>query len=119
MRGRKVYGVSKLSSCSFCGKHATTQNEQGLEVCQIHVEKKLDDVKCTCGSWLEIRNGKFGPYFNCINCGNINYNKAMEIKTMTTPVTGHKESKPTFKETIIKEKPKVTVISSRDVDYFD
>src|SRR3989338_2920267 len=80
---KKVYGQSKLSNCTFCGRTATQKTEAGLEVCYLHTKEKLPEVKCTCGSWLEQRSGKFGPYFNCLRCGNINFKKAMEMKAMT------------------------------------
>ena len=86
-RGRKIYGQSKTATCPFCQKLATTKNEQGLEVCYQHTKEVLPEIKCTCGSWLESRVGKFGPYFNCLNCGNVNYNKAMEIKSITMKQT--------------------------------
>ncbi|MFH1439300.1 MAG: hypothetical protein ABIG89_01960 [Candidatus Woesearchaeota archaeon] len=81
-RGRKVYGLSKISRCPFCERTATHKNEQGLDVCHMHKEQNLDSIKCTCGSWLDIMSGKFGPYFKCINCGNISFRKAMEIKSI-------------------------------------
>ena len=82
-RGRKQYGQSKVSYCSFCGKIATQKSDTGLEVCLQHKSETLEEIKCTCGKWLEQRDGKFGAYFNCINCGNVNYAKAMEIKAIT------------------------------------
>ena len=79
---KKTYGNYKTSNCPFCERLATSKNEQGLDVCHKHKNKLLDEIKCVCGSWLESRSGKFGPYFNCLNCGNVNYNKAMEMKSM-------------------------------------
>ncbi|MBI2572547.1 hypothetical protein HYV86_01695 [Candidatus Woesearchaeota archaeon] len=79
-RAPKKYGEYQQKICGFCPKIATTKNEQGLEVCVYHVKQVMDDIKCLCGRWLEIRSGKFGAFFNCINCGNLNYNKAMEMK---------------------------------------
>ncbi len=79
----KKYGEYQQKICGFCPKIATTKNEQGLEVCIYHVKQAMDEIKCLCGRWLEIRSGKFGAFFNCINCGNLNYNKAMEIKELT------------------------------------
>ena len=82
MRIPKRYGQSKIPICPFCSKQAIAKNSQGLNVCQHHKEKKLPDIKCACGSYLELKTGKFGPYFNCINCGNINLNKGLEIMEM-------------------------------------
>ena len=117
-RTKKVYGEYKTSNCPFCGKIATQMNEQGINVCRFHTKTKFEEIKCTCGKWLETRRGKFGPYFNCVNCGNISYNKGLEMKTMTTP---------TFKEEIIEKKivreepvrKKEITITSHDVEYFD
>jgi hypothetical protein len=75
----KKYGQSKVDACPFCQKQAVTKNKQGLNVCIAHKDSALPDVKCVCGSYLELKTGKFGPYFNCINCGNINLNKGLEI----------------------------------------
>tara|TARA_Y100000310_G_C20614630_1_gene779965 strand:- start:352 stop:717 length:366 start_codon:yes stop_codon:yes gene_type:complete len=117
-RRKKIYGQSKTSNCPFCQKLATTKNEQGIEVCYQHIKEVLPEIKCTCGSWLECRVGKFGPYFNCLNCGNINYNKAMEIKFITMKNKSfsvlNKETKP--KKTISRSKE--ITITSDDVEYF-
>jgi hypothetical protein len=121
-KAKKVYGSYKRVICPFCDKQATAKNEQGIEVCSKHVERSVEDIKCTCGSWLEVKAGKFGRYFNCINCGNINYEKAMQIKEITTkksesisniaPQINHK-SKPGFSTTL-----RETTITTDDVEYF-
>ena len=112
---------------------ATQKNEQGLDVCHQHVKQSMEEFKCTCGSWLELRAGKFGPYFNCMNCGNMNYAKAMEIKEVTTVSSDDisKEIEVLKEKTIVKEKvvqkkynftekkSKETTISTDDVEYFD
>lgn len=122
-KAKKVYGKSKVVTCSFCGKIATHKSEQGLEVCHAHVGKKLDEIKCACGTWLEQRVGKFGPYFNCLNCGNLNYNKVMEIKALTIKDIPKVEVQEGKKETRFKkefrEQPKEITITTNDVDYFD
>jgi len=71
----KRYGQSKAQNCPFCGKQAITRSKEGVPVCLAHKESKMEDKKCACGRWLELRVGKWGPYFHCINCGNINFNK--------------------------------------------
>ncbi|MBU1112112.1 MAG: hypothetical protein KJ896_05005, partial [Nanoarchaeota archaeon] len=78
----KKYGQYKVSRCSFCGKVATCKNEQGAEVCPAHKKNVVEEIRCKCGSWLELKDGKFGPYFNCLNCGNINFQKGMEMKSL-------------------------------------
>jgi len=74
---RKVYGQSKLEVCPFCNKRALAKNQQGVPVCSEHKENLIPDQKCACGNYLELRSGKWGPYFNCLNCGNINFKKIM------------------------------------------
>lgn len=127
-RRKKTYGEYKVSHCPFCDKIATSKNEQGLNVCRLHTKQQIEEIKCTCGGWLETRSGKFGPYFNCVKCGNINYNKGMAMKEMTTPIKVDEPKKiiTEFSEYKKKKEPvndyeerKETVISSRDVEYFD
>jgi hypothetical protein len=57
-----------------------TKNKQGIPVCINHKEDTLDDIRCICGSYLDLKDGKFGPYFNCLNCGNINFRKGLELR---------------------------------------
>jgi len=80
---KKSYGNYQIIKCPFCERRATQKNEQGLNVCHLHTKNTLEEIKCTCGSWLEAKSGKYGPYFNCLNCGNLSYQKGMEIKTVT------------------------------------
>ncbi|MFH1276467.1 MAG: hypothetical protein ABIH82_05130 [Candidatus Woesearchaeota archaeon] len=129
-KAKKVYGQSKQDLCAFCGSIATQTTENGILVCRHHRESKLEEIKCTCGSWLEQKSGKFGPYFSCINCGNINFNKAMEMKSVMPKVDAKKEFVPstTYKESFQdrenrvrreERKPKEITITSDDVEYFD
>ncbi len=112
----KVYGQSKLSNCTFCGRTATQKTEAGLEVCYQHTKETLSEIKCLCGGWLEQCRGKYGPYFNCLRCGNINFKKAMEMKASMP-----KENSSPSKVQLPPQKftPKETIITSRDVEYFD
>jgi hypothetical protein len=75
----KRYGESKLEQCPFCGKQATTLNRQKIPVCVAHKDSYLDDLKCACGSYLDTKIGKYGVYFSCMKCGNINMKKALEL----------------------------------------
>jgi hypothetical protein len=135
-RGRKVYGQSKADNCAFCGSIATQTTESGVLVCRHHREQKLEEIKCTCGSWLEQRSGKFGPYFNCLNCGNVNFNKAMEMKSVMPAATGtiaprqvssykagssKEESFEDREKRLMREerRGKEITITSDDVEYFD
>ena len=139
-RARKVYGESKDNSCAFCSGVATQETKDGLLVCRSHLNSKLEEIKCTCGSWLEQRTGKFGPYFNCVHCGNINFNKAMEMKSvmaknmfntrsneaprMVNSYSSLPKKEESFEDRerrMNKEdrKGKEITISSDDVEYFD
>ena len=75
----KVYGQSKTNGCFFCGKTSTLVNEQSLPVCVTHKNAVLNDFKCACGNWLDLREGKWGPYWLCHDCGIINQRKALEF----------------------------------------
>jgi hypothetical protein len=79
MRIPKRYGQSRIDNCPFCGKQCTTKNKQGVPVCQDHKDDYLDNIRCVCGELLDVREGKWGPYFVCMDCGNINFKKAMEM----------------------------------------
>lgn len=119
---RKTYGSYKTFSCPFCHRTGTSKNSQGLDVCKQHINNVLEEIKCTCCRWLEPKSGKFGPYFHCENCGNMNYDKGMKIKEMTTPFKIERiETKPmaSSTSTYSKLKPKETTITSDDVEYFD
>ena len=114
---KKTYGSYKTSSCPFCGKLATSKNEQDMDVCRLHTKTTLPEAKCVCGSWLELRSGKYGPYFNCINCGNVPYNKGLEIRELVK-VDFVDEIKPKIEKKPIKKERKEITITSDDVEYF-
>jgi hypothetical protein len=88
----KRYGQSKVDSCPFCTKQATVQNKQGIPVCQSHKDQNLDNLKCICGSFLEVKSGKFGPYFYCFKCGNINFRKALEFNAERLSAADYKRN---------------------------
>ena len=94
----KRYGQSREDSCPFCGSRAIAKNKQGLNVCVNHKNESLDDIKCICGSYLDIRTGKFGPYFNCLNCGNINLKKGLEMKEMKQFKVNRQQKAPVNKQ---------------------
>ena len=130
-RTRKVYGQSKENHCAFCGGIATQTTQEGLLVCRHHLTHKLEEIKCTCGKWLEQKSGKFGPYFYCTSCGNINFNKAMEMKAvMAGNASSVQSPKPVLsspKESFEEREKRIrreerrgteTTITSDDVEYF-
>ncbi|MGV8141465.1 MAG: hypothetical protein ACP5NW_03425 [Candidatus Woesearchaeota archaeon] len=79
MRIPKRYGESRIENCPFCGRQAIINNPQGVPVCVDHKDKSLPEMKCTCGEYLLIQKGKFGVFFNCMRCGNINLNRVLEM----------------------------------------
>lgn len=93
----KKYGESKSVACPFCSKPALTKNKQKIPVCQAHVNESIPDIKCVCGSYLDMREGKFGPFFTCINCGAINFNKGMEMLAQNKFKTQMQEKAPVEK----------------------
>ena len=108
MRIPKRYGQSKTDNCPFCNKRALTVNSQGIPVCLKHKDKELTDLKCACGEWLDLQNGKFGPYFRCMKCGNISFRKAMEMNPQKADDDKTSSEKP----------KKDFVITSDDVDVY-
>ena len=89
----KKYGQSKVSKCPFCEKIGTFKNKQDIPVCSAHKDTNLDDVKCTCGKFLELHSGKWGPYFRCVSCGNVNFNRALEMNPIQKIVRNENGSK--------------------------
>ena len=83
MRYKKTYGLSRVNICPFCTSMATIKNKQGVPVCQKHLKNSIEERKCSCGNWLELLSGKWGPYFRCQNCGNMNFKKAMNMEQNT------------------------------------
>lgn len=75
----KRYGESKVDNCPFCGQRAIAVSTQGIPVCLKHKGALLGEMKCACGDYLDLLKGKFGPFFNCMKCGNINLKKALEL----------------------------------------
>ena len=78
MYRRKVYGYSQEASCPFCGDVAVLKNSQDIPVCKDHKDNELNDLKCLCGEYLDLKFGKFGPFFTCIKCGAVTMKKALE-----------------------------------------
>ena len=112
MHAKKVYGESRRDNCPFCGQLAVTENSQGIPVCVEHKKGVLDDLKCVCGSWLDVRKGKFGPYFFCMNCGNINFKRGLEMNDKAISKI-RKEVAPIGE----KKGPREITITSDDVNY--
>lgn len=89
----KRYGESRIETCPFCGRQAIIKNEQGVPVCTTHKSKKLQEMKCSCGAYLLMQEGKFGIFFNCMKCGNMNMKKVLELNShlITKAMEGEKK----------------------------
>ncbi len=79
MRIPKRYGQSQIPKCPFCKEQAITTNKQKLPVCLRHKESVLQELKCSCGSYLDMKHSKYGPFFVCMRCGPVNLRKALDI----------------------------------------
>jgi endogenous inhibitor of DNA gyrase (YacG/DUF329 family) len=110
MRIPKRYGESKKYECPFCGKTAITENNQGVPVCLAHKNEELMNLKCVCGEYVDLLKGKFGPYFHCMRCGNVNFNRIIEFNERALDNQAAKSKKT--------EEKKEIKITSRDVDFF-
>ena len=117
----KKYGQSRVDNCPFCGKSAVIMNSQNVPVCASHKDETLDNLKCVCGETLEIMHGKYGAFFNCMSCGNMNLRKVMEINTIKPKFKEEKkESEPYYSSKTTNSSGKTTTtVRSDDPRYFD
>lgn len=60
---------------------STTVNAQKIPTCVKHKESSLDNLKCACGGYLDLKHGKFGPFFTCFKCGIVNMRKALDVNS--------------------------------------
>ena len=111
----KKYGQGKVDLCPFCQKQATAMNKQEIPVCSSHKDQVLDDLKCVCGSTLEMLHGKFGVFFSCYKCGSMNLRKVLEFNTINARM---KENNYSNKSVNSRGKTAITVRSD-DPRYFD
>ena len=117
----KRYGESKIEPCPFCGRQAIVRNSQKIPVCKDHKDSVLEDLKCVCGNYLETKVGKFGLYFSCPKCGNMNPKRVLEmnppksrVATVPNSSSGSSSGRTVFPE----RKPVETVVSPDDPRYF-
>jgi hypothetical protein len=126
----KRYGESGNEGCPFCGKQATSRNEQDIPVCKAHTTALLNEMKCICGEYLETCTGKWGLYFRCQRCGNVNKRKVFEINQvkdvskmdLDKKETSNERSEPKksyFSEITEKKERKEITITSRDTEWCD
>ena len=115
------YGQSKIDLCPFCEKAATAKNSQDVPVCQNHKKMLLPDLKCSCSSYLDLRKGKFGVYFNCMNCGNMNMKKALSLNpkpSVNTPVPVSESIGKIVSKPSKQDKKEITITSDEvDINY--
>lgn len=117
---KKVYGQSRIDHCPFCGRQATAKNSQGILVCRQHKSAVLNEMKCVCGETLDILEGKYGPFFNCMTCGPINTNKVFEmneVKDVSKQRPGD-DKPPLSRSERSAAKPREISITTDDVEYF-
>ncbi|MBS3127948.1 hypothetical protein J4410_02290 [Candidatus Woesearchaeota archaeon] len=114
----KKYGKSKVEKCPFCDQQAITFNKQGLIVCRNHISALLGEMKCVCGKFADLKTGKWGVYFSCLSCGNVNAKKIFEINNVIN-LNGKNENK--SPENIIQKRKNPTEITIRSDDprYFN
>jgi hypothetical protein len=123
----KKYGSYKVDRCPFCDKQAIAKSKQGVPVCLSHKDLAIEDFRCQCNGYLDLMDGKFGPYFKCMKCGNISFSRALEMnkdkinavasapkeKVNSSPSQKHNvSSRPTTNER------KETVVTSDQVDIY-
>ena len=108
-----------MDKCPFCNKQATASNKQKVPVCIKHRDSELLDLKCICGDWLDLLEGKYGPYFKCMRCGNVSFSRAMEINADKI-ISSEKPKPPSTpkKKTYTKEKKETTNTSDMVDIYF-
>lgn len=111
----KKYGQGRIDNCPFCDRQATSMNKQNVPVCASHKEENLDDLRCVCGSMLEMLHGKFGVFFSCIKCGNMNLKKVLEFNSINPKIQNENFSQNNEKTQVKKE----TTVRSDDPRYFD
>jgi DNA-directed RNA polymerase subunit N (RpoN/RPB10) len=114
---RKTYGAYKTDICVMCGAPAYTKNKAKLPACKSHKDTEYPELKCFCGSWVDIQTGKYGAYARCLTCGNLNLHKLIEYNQQLP-----KEQSQTVKEVKKKEafsKEEKKALDNYDIPIFD
>ncbi|NQU98828.1 hypothetical protein HQ533_05135 [Candidatus Woesearchaeota archaeon] len=93
----------RITNCIFCRQQAIAKNEQGFATCNMHKKEVLPEMNCACKEILSIKNGKYGAFFICANCGPISLKKALSINPLV--------------ETEKKAVPKEITIRSDEIDF--
>jgi hypothetical protein len=77
---KKIYGESRNDKCVFCNSQASVKNSQGLPTCIAHTKKVMEDKRCSCGEWMEIKQSKWGAFFLCNQCGPRSISKTEDME---------------------------------------
>ncbi|MAE13650.1 hypothetical protein CMO92_03720 [Candidatus Woesearchaeota archaeon] len=109
---KKVYGSYRVDTCPFCQSRALTKNSQQIPVCSQHKNQEATDLKCVCGEWLMIKEGKWGVFGLCLSCGPVSWSKLCELNPNAFQL-----KKETKKED--QKKQNEFIIRSDDPLYFD
>jgi len=123
---REIYGSSNVDSCIFCSARALALNEQQFPVCTNHRNAivNMDKLKCPCGSYLDIKKGKYGAFFLCMNCGPRSISKIRELNEIedssgdTHRRSDNSKQQSSTAQKISPEHPKEYTITTNDADYF-
>ena len=110
MRIPKKYGSYQTPLCPFCSRQAIAKSAEGVPVCSSHKDQKLPELKCGCGEYVDLRDGKWGPYFSCIRCGNVNFSRIIEMNVIK-PADSPEPKK--------ESKPQETTARSDELDFLD
>ncbi|MFW5746526.1 MAG: hypothetical protein ACOCWQ_03170 [Nanoarchaeota archaeon] len=117
VKGRKEWGAYKTDICVFCGAPAYSKNSVKLPVCKNHKETGYPDLKCFCGSWIDVRMGKYGAYCQCLKCGNLNLAKVLEYNMAQPRPTDAKRSSKGSKDSSISSAEK-KALDNYDIPLF-
>jgi len=78
----KKIGEYKIDPCPFCGEASMVRNKMGIPVCSKHKTTPFPAVKCMCGGALDLKEGKWGPFFLCFKCGPVSMKKVLEMNDL-------------------------------------
>jgi hypothetical protein len=101
----KRYGQGLTERCPFCKRQATSKNSQGIPVCREHKSSTIGEMRCACGQYLDLRQGKFGVFFSCLSCGSVSRSKVFEFNDVALPPDDAKSSSGHGAPCIVKSQP--------------
>ncbi len=71
-----------ITRCVFCSRQAIAKNSQNFPTCQSHKKEVLGEMKCSCKEFLIVKEGKYGAFFLCPDCGPVSISKALSINNV-------------------------------------